>query len=276
MALAVKQRLDQAASQRLARGLDQPDQPLVERRGLEQRLEDCGQIADRDPLAEQLFEDPAHLAQGEQLGHQFLEKLWLALVERVHQPLGLGPAQQLEGVPADEFSQMRGDHRDRVHHRVAGGDGLVLQSRRDPDRGHSEGRLARLPAGQRPAPRVAGDGQQLRPFGLPAADLHPAQAEEVLARLEAQVVGDVHRGHQKSHLRREMAAQRAHPAEQLPALLLVHQRNQLKPDLQGQLLQAQQVGQVRALSLAGLLLLAHRLSHWGRHGTGRHAPPGNE
>ncbi len=50
----------------------------------------------------------------------------------------------------------------------------------------------------------------------------------------------MHRGNQKAHLRGEMAAQRAHPVQQLPALLLVHQRNQLEADLQGQLFQAQQ------------------------------------
>jgi hypothetical protein len=53
-----------------------------------------------------------------------------------------------------------------------------------------------------------------------------------------------------------MAAQRAHPAQQLPALLLVDQRNQLEADLERQVFQAQQRRQIRALRLLGLLLLA--------------------
>ena len=46
-----------------------------------------------------------------------------------------------------------------------------------------------------------------------------------------------------------MAAQRAHPVQQLPALLLVDQRNQLEADLEGQLFEAQQSRQIRALRL---------------------------
>ena len=133
------------------------------------------------------------------------------------------------------------------------------------------GSRASLPASGRRF-GIARDGQQLRSLGLPAADLHAAQAENRYSRgLRRRLSRDMHRGHQKAHLRGEMAAQRAHPAQQLPALLLVHQRNQLKADLQGQLFQAQQVGQIRALRLAGLLLLAH--PRLGRRSRRRRWPP---
>jgi len=68
---------------------------------------------------------------------------------------------------------MRGDDRDRVHHRIAGGVGLVLQSRRNPDRRNPEGRLPRLPAGQHPAVGVAetasssGPSVCQRPISIP-------------------------------------------------------------------------------------------------------------
>ena len=152
--------LNQPPSQGLARGFDQCDDALVDGRGLKQGLENGAEIADRDPLAQQLFENPAHFAQGEQLGNEFLEQLGMALVERIHQALGLGPAQQLPGVLADQFAKMGGDDRDRVDDRVAGGDGLVFEGGCDPDGGNAEGRLARLLSGQRAAVRVAGDGQQ--------------------------------------------------------------------------------------------------------------------
>ena len=82
--IGVEQGLDQPPAQRLARSFDQRDHALVDRRGLQQGLENRAQIADRDPLAQQLLQHPAHLAQGQQLGHQFLDQLGMALVERVH------------------------------------------------------------------------------------------------------------------------------------------------------------------------------------------------
>ena len=117
----------------------------------------------------------------------------------------------------------------------------------------------------------------MRSLGLPAANLHAAQAEQVLARLEAQIVADVHRGHQEAHLRGEVAAQGAHPAEQLAALFFVHQGNKLEAYLQGQLLQAQQLGQIGALRLAGLLLLAQSgLGRRGLRNAGGHAAGGQK
>ena len=55
-----------------------------------------------------------------------------------------------------------------------------------------------------------------------------------------------------------MAAQSADPVQQLSALFLVHQRNQLKAYLKRQVLQAHQRGQVGALRLLGLFLFAAR------------------
>ena len=134
----------------------------------------------------------------------------------VEQALDLGAAQQFSGMLADQFAQVGGDHGDRVHHRVAGGDGLLFERGRDPDRRHAEGRLPRLFAGKRPAAGLSRDGQQVRALGLPAAHLDAAQRDHILSRLEAQVVGDVHGRNQEAHLGREVAAQGAHPASSCP------------------------------------------------------------
>ena len=109
-----------------------------------------------------------------------------------------------------------------------------------------------------PPPRLARDGQQMRALGLPAADLDAAQRDHILPRLQAQVVRDMHGRHQKAHLRREVPAQRAHPAQQLPALLLVDQRNQLEADLERQIFEAQQRRQIGALRAFRLFFLARR------------------
>ncbi len=161
LAIAIEQGMNQAPSQGLPRGFDQRDDGLVDGRGLEQGFENGAQIADGDPFAQQLFENAAHFAQGEQLGHQLFHQLGMALVERVHETFGLGPAEQLPGMLANQFAEMGGDDRDRVDHRIAGGDGLVFESRSNPDGGNAEGRLTGFLAGQRTAVRVAGDGQQV-------------------------------------------------------------------------------------------------------------------
>ena len=95
LAIAVEQRLHQPASQRLARRLHQRHQALVHRSGFEQRFENRSQVADRDPLPQQLLQHPRHFAQRQQLGHQLFEQLGMAVVQRVQQPLDLGPSQQL-------------------------------------------------------------------------------------------------------------------------------------------------------------------------------------
>ena len=171
---------------------------------------------------------------------------WLSLSESIRRLVSARP-EQFPGVLADQFAEMCGDDRDRVDDGVAGGDGLIFESRRNPDGGHAEGRLPGLLARQRTAVRIAGNGQQVRALRLPAANLHAAQREQILARLEAQIVRDVHGRHKEAHLRGEMAPQRADPAQQLPALLLINQRNQLKPNFERQVFEAQQRGKVGGL-----------------------------
>jgi len=74
-----------------------------------------------------------------------------------------------------------------------------------------------------------------RPISIPRSE------KRYFARPEAQLSLICTGGIRKAHLRGEMAAQRAHPVQQLASLFFVHQRNQLKANLQGQLFQAQQV-----------------------------------
>ncbi len=59
----------------------------------------------------------------------------------------------------------------------------------------------------------------------------------------------------KPKLRRQMPPQRANTIEHLSALLLVHQRNQLKSDLQRQLIHLQQRREILSLRRIGCLRL---------------------
>ena len=60
-------------------------------------------------------------------------------------------------VPPHKRAQVGGHHRDRIHHGVAGGDGLLFKIGRDPHRRHFERRLAGLLARQGTASGVAGN-----------------------------------------------------------------------------------------------------------------------
>ncbi len=132
-----------------------------------------------------------------------------------------------------------------------------------------------LSAGQRAAAGVAGDGQKLRALGLPAADLHAAQGEQVLARSETQVVRDVNRWHKKTHLRGQVAAQRAHPVQKLATLLFIDKRDELETDLEGQFFELEQVAQVGALRLGGLLFVGNGLNGQSNGGADGDAPRAN-
>ena len=166
----------------------------------------------------------------------------------------------------DHLAEMCGDHGDRVHHRVAGRACLLFERRGNPDGRDAEGRFACGFPGQWPAVRVARNSEAQVPFRLPAADLHASQREDILARLQAQVVGDVHGRHQESEFARKMPTQGPNAAEKLPALLLVDQRNQLKPDLECELFEFEKTLQICATRLIGLFLVG---GHWlGGRGCG--------
>src|SRR5579872_566025 len=162
----------------------------------------------------------------------------MGVVKCVHEALDLRAAQQFPSVKANQLSEMSGHDGDRIDDRISGGNGLVFEIGCDPHGRNAECGVPCLLACDWTTRGVTGDGQQRRPFGLPAADLDSAQRKQVLAWLQAQVVRDVNRRNEKSELRGKMAAQRADTVEELPALLFIHQRDELESDLESQVLEA--------------------------------------
>ena len=76
---------------------------------------------------------------------------------------------------------------------------------------------------------------------LPARDFDAAQGDDIFARLEAHVVGDVNRRDDESQLLRQVLPQRFHPRQKLASLILVDQRNQAVADFEAEFVEFQQI-----------------------------------
>ena len=88
-AVVGEQRADEGASERLAGGFDQRDRVFVDGGRIEQGLEDGGEVADRDLLAQKLLQHLLHLAEGQDFGDKFFDQLGVAFAQAIEQALGL-------------------------------------------------------------------------------------------------------------------------------------------------------------------------------------------
>src|ERR1700744_6218070 len=107
-------------------------------------------------------------------------------------------------------------------------------------------------------------------FRLPASDFHAAQREDIFARTQAEIVGDVNGRYKKAKLTGQMFAQSTYPSEHLTALLFIHKRNELKTNLQTQLIHFEQRCDVLCLRL--LRALALRFDNRFLNGLARNTP----
>ena len=122
------------------------------------------------------------------------------------------------GLATNQLSQMGGNHRHGIHHGITRGHGLFFQRWLNPARRHSKGRLSRFFSRQRPpagSPYTASSC-------LPSVCQRPisiAQRDQVLPRLQPQIVRDVHGRDQKAQLRQTGAGAAPAPgsAAALPA-----------------------------------------------------------
>ena len=82
-----------------------------------QRLQDRLQVADADPLAEQVLQDALQLAGTEQPGHDLADQGRRRGANPVEQPLDLLAGQELVGVVGDDLAEVAGDDRRRLRGR---------------------------------------------------------------------------------------------------------------------------------------------------------------
>jgi len=113
------------------------------------------------------------------------------------------------GVLADELRNVGGEHRGLIDNRVTGGYSLFAQFGGDPAGGNAEGWFLGRDAGKTRWLGVGADGEKAAFRHIPAGDFDAAQRDDVLARFEAKVVGDVNAGNDKAKLAGQMLAQGA-------------------------------------------------------------------
>src|SRR5579863_7199957 len=121
-----QQRPDQGPSQPLPRRLDQQHGILVGGGGVEQGLENRGQVADRYLLAQHLLQNLLDLAQAQKLRNQLLHQFRVTLGQAVEQAFHFLAVQQFVGMLFHHLGQMRGQHGGLVDDGVARGQRLIL------------------------------------------------------------------------------------------------------------------------------------------------------
>ena len=129
---------------------------------------------------------------------------------------------------------MSGHHGRAINHGKSRHLGRFTLAFLDPDCRQPEGRIGGLGADQlcRGAARV--DGQVHARVGIALADHGPAQGQPVRAGLELQVVADVHRRRQETHVLCKLLAHSLDSGQQVALARLVDQRDQPVADLQAE------------------------------------------
>src|SRR5579871_4654173 len=165
----------------------------------------------------------------------------MALGKAIEQAFHLLPAQQLMGMLFDDFGEVRGKNGSLIDDGIAGGESLILQGWRNPDCCDAKSRFLRRRDGDRAWRAFGTDRHQVILVHFPARNLHAPQSNHILARLQPNVVGDVHWWNDESKLLRKILPESLHTGEKLPALTLVYQWDQSVSDLKAQFVKFQQV-----------------------------------
>ena len=74
------------------------------------------------------MQDLLYFAEGERFGNEFVDELGVTVAEAIEQTFGFLACEQFVGVLADDFREVGGEHGGLIDDRVAGGEGLRLES----------------------------------------------------------------------------------------------------------------------------------------------------
>src|SRR5208282_1265600 len=134
------------------------------------------------------------------LGDQFFDQLGVALTEAIEQALGFLPGKQFIGVLTDDFGEVSGEDGSLIDDGVPGGQGLGLEGTVNPQGGDTESGLLGGDSGESRRGELGTDGEDLIFKHFPASDFDAAQGDDIFARLEPDVVGDMNGGDDKAEL----------------------------------------------------------------------------
>ena len=179
---------------------------------------------------------------GTSFGHHVLHQLGRFLGQVIQQRLRLLAPEQLGGVRLNDTGQVRRDYGARIHYGVAQRLRIFAAARFDPDGGKSKGGIARLLAGQLAQYPARVDRQEHSGKDFAVADLDPFERDAIRVGAQLEIVADVHRGDQKSHVGGEFLAQATDAAQQFAVLVAIHEGEQPVAHLQPQRIDGHHVG----------------------------------
>src|SRR5208337_3088581 len=119
--------------------------------------------------------------------------------------------------------------------------GLGLKGARNPKGGDAESGLAGGSSGKRGRGEFGADGENLIFEHFPTGDFDAAQGDDIFARLEPYVIGDMNGRNDKSELHGERTAQRFDAGEKLSALRDVDQVDERVADFQRKFVELEQI-----------------------------------
>src|SRR3569833_1903108 len=183
-------------------------------------------------LLEQIAQDLEHRAHGQSAGHEGFHQLRRRLREIVQQVLHLFAAEQVMRVILQYLAHVRRDHRARVDHGVTHCLRVVALCRFDPHRIETEGRVLAGNTVDRAVHLSRIDREFALEVNLGLAHGDAQQRDTIGVRREIEVIADMHRGHEEAQFVRELLAHALDARHELPALILVDQRDQAITDLE--------------------------------------------
>ena len=166
-------------------------------------------------------------------------------------------AQQLAGVAVNKRVKVRGhDHR-RLHHRVPLADGHLAAAQINPSGWHAKRRIANLQA-RHGVDTLGGNGQQ--PVGQTLAAPHLATINQEAIRFgrQLQIVSNVHRRREKTHVGNELAPDGPNALNQIAVFTFVHHGNEAIGQLQAQGLHHRHIGPAQLLPASFIRVLRCR------------------
>ena len=221
LALLIEVGLDDGARHGLPHELGQQRRILRRVAGLGQRFENGDSVANRYALAQQVLQHPLGERKRHQFRNQILDQLRVFVADTGQEAVRVLTGEDLMGVQADEFGQMRRQDIRRVHHRIAHDPRLVYLFGRNPDGRQSERRFLAGSAIEL-ALRLSGvDGQFGIGLQLETGDFRALELNDILARLQREIVGDPNRRNHESQFRGQLLPHAGDALEQRSPLLAV-------------------------------------------------------
>jgi hypothetical protein len=200
-----------------------------------ERFQNLAQLPDGNFLAEKVLQDLLYVGDFHQGGDQLIDDRRTVLLQLVNEMFGGVAGQELVGMAADDFLQVRGEHGGRLDGGIAEHRGPILHSLLDPNRRLLERGVFGLNAANLARRHAAIDGHQLA--GNDFSDRHGARGnlDAVLILAQADVIAYPYLGKDDANFRRNRLPHASDPRQQIAAIFGAREANERRAnfDLHG-------------------------------------------